>query len=274
MFYQKYSPAHHLKPFIECYYAWESIRSITPDTPLVIESPPNGFGSMVFNTGQPYAVQTLSGLWHSVPPSFVMGQSTQQYWLRLTGPVRVIGIVFRPAGLSALFGLDMVELTNERVDLTAILGPTASILIQQIADCSNPTQKVAILEQFLSFQLLRQNTSADRIDHATNLIVEQKGIIQLDMLIEDAFLCRRQFERKFLHRVGVSPKYYARIRRVGYLCAQLAGQRWQISDWQDLICRFGYYDQSHFIREFKAFTGKQPSLYVKDNVELGNFLES
>ena len=72
--------------------------------------------------------------------------------------------------------------------------------------------------------------------------------------------------------MGVSPKYYTRIRRVGYLCAQLATQRWQVTNWHNLIFQAGYYDQSHFIREFIQFTGKRPTLYVKDNVELSQYL--
>ncbi|GAB3643328.1 helix-turn-helix domain-containing protein [Spirosoma arcticum] len=74
-----------------------------------------------------------------------------------------------------------------------------------------------------------------------------------------------------MQKVGVSPKYFARIRRVSYLCAQLANQRWQVADWHDLIYQCGYYDQSHFIREFTQFLGKRPTIYIKDNHKLAQY---
>ena len=90
--------------------------------------------------------------------------------------------------------------------------------------------------------------------------------------MDELYVCRRQFERQFLNKVGVSPKYYARVRRIGYLCSLMALKKWNIDDWHELIYQAGYYDQSHFIKEFTAFTGKSPSFYLKNNIELGNFL--
>lgn len=277
MFYQKYPPASHLAPFVECYYIWEN-SPVTPawmlpaKGPLVIESPPTGFGSFVFNLGTPYSVETTQRNALQVPQSFMTGQATHQYRLHLPEIIRMVGIVFRPAGIGSLFGLPMLEFTNERIALVDVLGQSIQFLTEQLAEESNPSSRIAILEQFLSFQLTKRNLQPDRIDYTTNLIVSHRGVLNMNELIENAFLCRRQFERKFLQRVGVSPKFYARIRRISHLCSELASQRWQVDDWQDLIYRSGYYDQSHFIKEFTEFTGKNPSLYTRNNVELMNYL--
>jgi AraC-like DNA-binding protein len=182
------------------------------------------------------------------------------------------GIVFRPAGLSTLFGLPMYEFTDERIALVDVLGPSITYLHEQLAESQTAASRMALLEQFINRQLLGRGNRFDRTDYAANLIVDKHGILTVNELMDDLYVCRRQFERQFLQKVGVSPKYYARIRRVGHVCAQLASQRWQVSDWQDFIFRAGYYDQSHFIREFTQFTGKRPTLYVKDNVELSQYL--
>lgn len=272
MRYQKFVPAPHLAPFVECYYVWESQQVISPASPVCIESPPSGYGSLVCNTGAVYSVETHSGLLCLAPAAFITGQSTQQYRLWLTGPVRAVGVVFRPAGLSALLGLNMIDLADKRIDLAAVLGPQAGEVMEKVANAPTPAAKVAILEQLLLGQLNRRNVLPDRIDYTANRIVAQRGIVRLDELIDDAFLCRRQFERKFMHRVGVSPKFYARIRRVGYLCSVMAAQRWQVSDWQELVVQAGYYDQAHFIRDFTAFMGQRPTLYVHQNQELSRFI--
>jgi AraC-like DNA-binding protein len=269
MRYQKFSPAPHLAPFVECYFVWENSENLPQ--PLRIESPPSGFASLVVNYGDDYRVRTEK-VARTVPTAFLTGQSTHQYELELTGRVGMAGIVFRPAGLSTLFGLPMYEFANERIALTDALGDAASLLAEQVADAPTDAARIAVLAGFLSRQLLRRGNRFDRTDYVANLIVAQRGNLNMSALEDELYVCRRQFERQFLQKVGVSPKFYARIRRVGYVCAQLAAQRWQITDWHDLIHQAGYYDQSHFIRDFTQFTGKRPTLYLKDNTELTQYL--
>ena len=270
MYYRKFTPSIHLAPFVECYFVWENQAPLIQ--PLRIESPPTGFASMVFNYGDAYKVG--NGKYDSLltPSMFLTGQATQSYTLDLSNRIGMAGIVFKPAGLASLFGLPMYEFTDERVNLADVLGKPFVWLHEQILEADTPVSRVRLLEQFLNRQLLRKGPAFDRTDYTANLIVERKGAVNVGELMDDLYVCRRQFERQFLQKVGVSPKYYARIRRVGYFCAQLANQRWQVADWHDLIYRCGYYDQSHFIREFTQFTGKRPTLYVKDNLELTHYL--
>ena len=156
----------------------------------------------------------------------------------------MVGIVFRPAGLHTLFGLPMYEFSDERTNLRDVLGRQLDEWSDKIEEAISHTERIALLEQFLNLQLLRKKTEPDRTDYAANLIVDKRGVINISDLMDELFVCRRQFERKFLQKVGVSPKYYARIRRVGVLCHELAQKRWQIADWQELIFQSGYYDQS------------------------------
>ena len=271
MYYRKFAPSVHLAPFVECYFVWEKPEVLT--SPLRVESPPSGYASMVFNYGDAYRVSNGKHASLLAPAMFLTGQATQNYTLELTGRIGMVGIVFKPAGVSSLFGLPMYELTDERVSLTDALDGSMTYLHEQVLEDRTPLARVQVLERFLLRQLLKKSPAFDRTDYAANLIVAQKGVVNVSKLMDELYVCRRQFERQFLQKVGVSPKYYARVRRVGYLCAQLASQRWQVADWHELIYQAGYYDQSHFIREFTAFTGKRPSLYVKDNQELTHYLE-
>ncbi|AXE21223.1 AraC family transcriptional regulator [Runella rosea] len=271
MLYRKFVPPIHLRPFVECFFLWENSLLLSKSLP--IESPPTGFASMVFNYGTPYRVtsQKLNG--GLVPKNFLTGQATKSYQLQLSGKIGMVGIVFRPAGLNTLFGLPMYEFSDERTNLRDVLGRCLDEWSDKIEEAASPTERIGLLEQFLNLQLLRKNPELDRIDYTANLIVEQRGVVNISDMMNELFVCRRQFERKFLQKVGVSPKYYARIRRIGSLCSELAQKRWQVADWQDIIYKNGYYDQSHFIKEFTEFTGKSPSFYVKNNVELANYLK-
>lgn len=233
MFYRKFTPSPHFTPYVECYFVWEN-QALLPN-PLRIESPPSGFTSMVFNYGDTYRVENSKHDSFLAPSAFMTGQATQSYALQLMGRIGMVGIVFKPAGLSSLFGLPMYEFTDERVNLTDVLGKSLTDLHEQILETASTTCRIQLIEQFLLRQLLKKNPVFDRTDYTANLIVDQKGLVNLNVLMDSQYVCRRQFEWQFLQKVGVSPKYYARIRRVGYLCAQLASQRWQVADWHELI---------------------------------------
>ena len=117
MIYKKFPPPPHLKPYVECFYVWESYFS----QPLLVESPPSAFTSMVFNYGIPYSVQNAKYESVSVPQAFLTGQATTSYRLSLSGAIGMVGIVFRPAGMYTLFNLPLGELTDERLNIAEIL---------------------------------------------------------------------------------------------------------------------------------------------------------
>jgi AraC-like DNA-binding protein len=271
MFYKKFQPPLHLAPYIECFYVWEADFSLSGRQE--VESPPNGFGSIVFNYEQTYKVKTSTqNDFKHVPQNFITGQATASYHLQLSEKIGMIGIVFRPAAIATLFDLPMYEFTNERHELNAVLGNEIATVEQKILNANDHEERLLILIQFLNIRLLKIKKGLDRTDYAANLIFKSKGISNINSLMNDLYVCRRQFERQFLNKVGISPKYYARTRRIGYLCSQLANKKWKIDDWHDLIYQMGYYDQSHFIKEFTSFTGKSPTFYLKNNQELGNYI--
>jgi AraC-like DNA-binding protein len=269
MLYKKIPPAAHLKPYVECFYVWEYNFS----QPLIVESPPTAFTSMVFNYGIPYSVQNTKYETIATPQSFLTGQATTSYRLAVSGAIGMVGIVFRPAGMHTLFNLPLGELTDERLDITAILrGADIRVLQDKIIEAPNIAERIGLLTQFLNIQLLKNEHRFDAVDFTANQIVDAKGLVNLSDMMNDLFMCRRQFERKFFQKVGLSPKYYARMRRLGYICSLMAGKR-QVN-WQHILYDSGYYDQAHFIKEFTAFLGRTPTDYLKNNVELSHFLKN
>jgi AraC-like DNA-binding protein len=269
MFYRKYAPSSLLTPFVECYFIWES-EGILPE-PLVVESPPNGFCSIVFNYGDLYYLQNKKYDKLQVPRQFVSGQSIYSYKLFMEGTIGIAGIVFKPAALATIFHLPVYEYTEERIDLYNVFKNDVvdkySSLIQQAA---GEEDRVKILDEFLTHQYHLQRPEPDYIDIAANLIIEKNGMLQVPDLLKDSFMSRRSFERKFLQKVGLSPKYFARIRRIGYLLNLIAGKK--KVDWSAIFHECEFYDQAHFIKDFEEFTGRTPQQYLKENLELANFV--
>lgn len=269
MYYRKFIPHPLLQPFVECFYIWEGkLYSFDIQT---FDSPPTGFASIVFNYGDTYTVSNQQHSKLAVPPFFITGQATGRYELSLSGKIGMVGVVFKPAALATLFDLPMYELTEERLDLRSLLGKPAEDLGEQIAEAKSRQQRLKLLENWL-LQLHREKSGDfDGIDFAANFILDQNGVVEVEEILRQVFMSRRQFERKFFNKVGISPKYYIRIRRISHICNLLTRQ--ETANWQLLIGAGGYFDQAHFIKEFKHFLGATPSQYFKNNQELANFLE-
>ncbi len=271
MYYRKFFVAEFLKPYVECIYVWEYDFGL--QDPVRIESPPNGFASMVFNYGSSYQIR-LNDKTVLPPACFITGQALSSYELLVCGVLKCAAIVFKPAGISSLFGLPMYEFTHERLDLREVLGSQIERIIQQIYDSPTASDKAGVLNSFLQDQWIKHEPVTDRTDYAANLLLYSNGACSISELMNELYVCRRQFERQFTLKVGVSPKHFARIRRISVVCREMASRNWAIQDWHQFIHDAGYYDQSHFIKEFKAFTGRPPSVYVKNNSELGRWLFS
>ena len=111
----------------------------------------------------------------------------------------------------------------------------------------------------------------DSIDITANTIVEKNGMVHIPDLMKDIFMSRRNFERKFFKKVGLSPKYYTRLRRMSYIMNLISGKK--KVDWAAIFYQCEFYDQSHFIKDFIEFTGRTPQQYIEANAELANMVD-
>jgi len=270
MQYQKFRPQELLSPFVECYFTWESNGALEKE--LVVESPPTGFCSIVINCGSPYFLQNKKYERLAVPQQFVSGQAIYSYKLFLSDVIKMAGIVFKPAGLSTFWGLDSFEFTEERAELFTVLHQDyVRKYVDQIKQVDEGVEKVKLMEELLLHHYKLTKPEPDYIDKAANTIVEKWGMLHVQQLIKESCMSRRTFERRFFQKVGLSPKYYARIRRIGYVCSLFIGKK--KVNWPEIFYEAGFYDQAHFIKDFEEFTGRTPQQYLNENVELANFVE-
>ncbi len=270
MIYQKFRPCEILQPYVECYFIWQTKNAIT-DT-LVVESPPSGFCSIVFNVGDPYFLQNKKYEYLQVPHQFISGQSIYSYKLFLKGNISIAGIVLKPTALASLFQLPTYEYTEERIALNSVFkSSVGDALAQAIQLAADGNDKVKLLEEFVLYYHHQNKPTQDNIDFAANTIIEKNGMIHIPNLMKEVFMSRRNFERRFFKKVGLSPKYYARIMRMSYLFNLIAGKK--KVDWASIFSQCEFYDQSHFIKDFIEFTGRSPQQYLEENSELANMVD-
>jgi AraC-like DNA-binding protein len=267
MRYQKFPPADELQSFVECYFIWEGEARECLD----VQSPPSSFTAMVFNYGDQYEAYQNSAARSAVPKAFVCGLFTSNYHLVLKGKIGMAGIVFRPSALHNFFGIRMSQLVNSRMPLEFLLQDKAQWLSTHIKAALNDEGRIKVLEGYVLSHLPDARARLSIIDESLELIDHHKGSISVEAIANQLKISRRYLEKKFLEKVGVSPKFYARIKRFGLLSNKVAHS--EKVDWQDVVFENGYHDQSHLVKEFLEFNKMNPSDYHLKHNELIRFVK-
>jgi len=212
---------------------------------------------------QPYLVRVNGGPAKSVPGTFVVGpQTIPGAQLFLSGSVHVFTILFQPAGLNQLIGIDMRSLVNEVPTATDVLGSSAVRLSDAVRAAPDFPARVRAAEQWLDAILSGRATSDEAINFASGLLISTGGQVRIDDLVRRSGLSASQFQRRFANQVGIAPKGYARLIRFDR--ALVARRNTPERSWTDILHELGYFDQAHFIREFHMFAGISPTGFRGD----------
>jgi AraC-like DNA-binding protein len=199
-------------------------------------------------------IETPKGTAEGLPLAFVYGAgttpSTMHYW---PGPHLTIQVILKPAALHALFGLDARRLRNGAMSLSELpCAPTVASLHR----ARGPHGKVALLFDFLATQVAIGKTRDVLVERALGLMEEQRMDLRLPRILAALGLSERQLERRFTRAVGVAPKTYVRVRRFNEALRLMKSRRYPTL--ASIAYALGFSDQSHFIRDLKAFSRITP----------------
>lgn len=248
-------PPAALSRDVECY----RIAEYTGTDGLEITVCPSGLPGIVFqdnNHGQS-AIKELIG--HSgsapiIPTSFIYGQGTGLSVMRfLPGLYTTIQAILRPNGLSTLFGMRPADLNDSLVDLAYYAGP---LLPHELIVAPSNGQRIALLNDFLITKLTKQKSRDEAVEQALRAVDENIGEITIKGLTDMVGLSERQFERRFQDAVGLSPQFYLRVRRITEAAKLMKTDKYQTL--ADVAGAVNFFDQSHFIRDMKEFSGLTP----------------
>jgi AraC-like DNA-binding protein len=261
MKFTRISPHPDLEKLIECYWMMQS-DDTTPQVEKII---PDGFTELIFNYGSVYKAKT-NGSWYTQTPNLLAGQISSYFYLENTADTGSFAIKLKPAALTQLFGLNMENYLDQIVDLDTFPHPQLAGLKDELL----PFQNEQILKQRLDdhFLVLSKSATENPLAEVLELLFDSNGKAGIKELCAAGNKSERQLQRLFKKYVGLSPKYYARIIRFNYIF-QLIKEKER--SWAEIVYESGYYDQSHFIRNFKAFTGEDPSAYYFEAPNMANF---
>lgn len=261
MIYDRISPSTQLSQYIVSFWVIDSESNTDPQRQKII---PDGNPELIFHYGDPYNIN-ISGTWETQGNWLLAGQIRNHFYLENTGKSGMIGIKLMPAALTKLFGLDMSTYTDKVVDLKPEL-PELSALPEPSLE--NKGQFIQAIESIISKQLLDINNEKTSLEMAVEELQKNHGSISISSLIKEVGISERQLERQFSKNIGLSPKFYARVLRLGYIFSLMQSHN---NSWGDLVYQSGFYDQSHFIKNFKEFTGEDPSAYGFNEKNMANF---
>jgi AraC-like DNA-binding protein len=178
-----------------------------------------------------------------------------------------IGIEFSPQGAYRFFHFTLNNIQNKIYSLSDVLGNTGKHFVEQMNNTTVVQQKIVLLHRFLLKQLSLNNEDLI-FNYCVEKITASKGRITIKELEKKTGYSSRWLNMKFNEKLGVSPKNFSSVIRFKeYFQAFIANEKsFFRSDFYEL-----YYDQSHFIKDFKRFTGLSPAKFEK---QPNNFGES
>jgi AraC-like DNA-binding protein len=263
MLYLEHIPTPALAPFIKAlWYVRDPHATHRHERVL-----PTGRAQIVLSLARDYltdASNPINPLEHS-PAGIFLGIYSRHQQIDAIDFTELIGVVFHPGGTAAFFPEDAHIFTNCETSLSDLWGRASLNLRNDLREAPTPEQKFALLEFALltRLSLSRHQRPDPIIDYALTHLHTSPGTTTIAELTRTTGLSPRRLSERFNQHVGVSPKLYCRIHRFQHALQQM--HRGADVHWAELALSCGYYDQSHFANDFRAFSGLSATDYSTTN---------
>jgi AraC-like DNA-binding protein len=237
---------------------------------------PNGCVQVILNLARDYLLDCPEGQdVRRMAPALVVGARSVYEIVDSSDMADLIGIVFSPGGF-APFASDAVDLfSNRSVELEASWGASARSLRDRLQEVSSPQAKLQCLETFLHKRfeqriLGRRPLRYVEIEFAIRRFEQSPSIPTVRQMAKETGWSERHFSQIFREEVGLSPKTWCRVQRFQRAVRQIhAGVDVR---WAELALDCGFYDQSHFANEFRAFSGIDATTYSARRTRWANHI--
>jgi AraC-like DNA-binding protein len=269
MNFQIFEPHQDLAALVKCYWTLESPKEKTPRKNTIV---PDGCMKMIFHYGDLYKHYTGNGEGVFLPKCFLIGQLTRPYEVEPTGETGTFFVCFHPNGFFPFATFPIKEMENTAVPLEKLFGHDGHEIGQKILNANTTSERISLIENFLFNRL----TDAETIDHIVKSTIETiltaNGQLSVNELSKQNNINRRQLVRKFSSAIGLSPKQLSKTIRLQATLKTLLTQK--VTSLTDLAYENEYFDQAHFIKDFKEFTGLTPKEFYGDHLTMSLIFEN
>ncbi|MDB5279713.1 MAG: AraC family transcriptional regulator [Ferruginibacter sp.] len=265
--YTQYKPAEALAHLIECYWVCRApAMTMSPLERLI----PGGRAELIFYFGNAMQFLLSDDLLPGsiVPDTFIMGQRSHIYYTRQNGATDLLGVRFKPGGISLLAKMPAADMLNKIVPAGEVLDMAVENWKARLLEKKKDAERIYLLDQLIT-QILKVPTNEWLACNKTVETIRHKDHITVNALCNENEFYYKKLERAFLQNIGYTPKYYQRIVRFNKAIRQMQANQNSLTS----ICYdCGYYDQSHFIKDFRQFAGTRPKQFQAENHTIADFL--
>jgi len=225
---------------------------------------PDGAVELIINLGDPQKLCHPDDYLRSTSfrHSWISGERTAPIVIDEAGDVHLIGVRLRAGGAWPFLGLPLSEFTGRVVELDAVLGRE----IDRLRD----EARFNLVEAWLLRRMRARAQPPRAVSYALEIIRRGGDAVRIGQIADEVGLSHKHLLREFDRCVGLRPKMFARVcsfqRAIDWI-----GHKPSV-DWADAAVACGYYDQAHFIHEFRAFSGLTPASYLAKRGPFLNYL--
>jgi AraC-like DNA-binding protein len=238
--YLEYSPSPRLNPFVASYWSLQVSEIKEPENYRVL---PDGCIDLLFDN-------------ISRPSGVIVGSMTKSVSVTLQPNARYFGVRFRPGGASSFLNISLKEIADTQLKLEDVWRNAYSEF-SDVMDNKPVKRQIETVENLLEKQLSNNAIGNRKVQAAITLLNAHDGNYSVNMLSRTLEISRQHLNRIFTEAVGLNLKMFSRIVRLQ--AALKCARRAPVNDWALFALENGYYDQAHFISDFKDLTGVTPT---------------
>jgi len=260
-------PCATLRNYVKFYYLLEVTRDAKNASYQLVA--PDGDFEINFNLGAPLRRRDDSGFERIQPNDYVIGRFNHFYHLQRTGEARLVGIRFFPWGIRSFIGCPVHELCDRIWSLEEVFGSGIQMLRGRIEEARSVQKMIHHIENYFLEQLQEQYQD-DLVEDASKQILMRKGRIRMHELSAQYGLSLRRMQQRFFGHLGMNPKSLARLAMFQNALSYI--NRGIQCDYSEITYQCGYFDQAHFINDFKQFAGVTPKKYISGQFPLNTLI--
>lgn len=254
----RYFPSPPLNSYIEDLYYFDGPAPYPSQKVLPVASL-----NVMLNLGDPFQV-------YEPDQAEPFVTCTESWWVGLWSTYHIVdwplnvqyfGIHFKPGGAYPFLQLPLSELNSQVVPLDAIWGKYAAEMRQRLAAVPSIQTGFDLLERLLLDRLSEPPHGLDVVQYAVEEIARHHGALSIQVLSDDIGISQNHLGTQFKRMVGIPPKELARFYRFAHVLRSIDSA--QHVDWTLIAHESGFYDQPHFNKDFVAFTGHNPTNYLR-----------
>lgn len=218
---------------------------------------------IAFYLGDPVKVKKSDGRYLSRGRMIVIGPQLSTVTLDLGSNHKSFIVAFKPGCMHRLLKVPLKEIVDMDFNGDEIIGPEVKLLNSRLSDTDDPDKQFLLIQQFFHQRISKLKPMLP-FDRAMQVLVNSGGNMPIELAAGQACLSLRQFERHSLERIGFTPKFYSRLVRfsTAYMLKELSPDL----KWSEIAYKCGYFDQMHFIRDFKNIAGFLPKSLLKEDI--------